>query len=309
MGLVKIPYTENHYPQIRDFLIETYQPDVEHHNWQIDRWNFSRYVSQVIHETADTWPATVGLWTNNRGKIQAVVHSEGENHGDVHFQLALRRFSDQDLESFLDHAEDNLAINFAVGQMKINPWVGRGFKQLINLMEKRGYKRTGEKSQAGELVIGEKWEVQIPTGMSLVDGSGFSDQARGQAHSFAFGYAENGKDQLEKYHIIEAFESMRLAPDYRTELDLAVLSPRGEVAAFACFWLDTRNEYGVLEPLGTVPEYQRLGLARSLIREGMNRLQDLGAKLLYGPVNQEFYRKVGFRPVYEFEIWEKILSN
>lgn len=305
--LVKIPYSDDHYLPIREFLIASYQPGIEHHNWQIDRWNFSRYVSQVIHETLETWPSTVGLWTDTSDAIQAVVHSEGEENGDVHFQLALRPFTDQELGKFLDHAEEHLGVINQDGQTKIYPSVGRDFKQLNDLLEMRGYRRTEDLSIAAQLKIGEEQEVQIPEGMCLVDGAGFTDQARGLAHSLAFGYAEEGKDVLEKYHIIEAFSNMRRAPDYLPELDLAVLSAQGEVAAFAGFWLDRVNRYGVLEPLGTVPAFQRLGLARSLIWEGMNRLQRLGADILYGPVNQEFYRRIGFRPVYEFVTWEKTL--
>ena len=304
---IKTPYTDEQYLPIRDFLIASYQHGIEHHNWQIDRWNFSRHVSQVIHETRDTWPRTVGLWTDTSGVIQAVVHSEGEDNGDVHFQLALRPFTDQELGKFLDHAEEHLGAINKDGQTKIYPLVGRDFKQLTDLLELRGYRRTGDLSIAAQLKIGEQQEVKIPEGMRLVDGAGFSDQARGLAHSLAFGYAEEGKDMVEKYHIIEAFTTMRQAPDYLAELDLAVLSAQGEMAAFAGFWLDRVNRYAVLEPLGTVPAFQRLGLARSLIWEGMNRLQGLGADILYGPVNQEFYKRIGFRPIYEFETWEKTL--
>ena len=52
---------------------------------------------------------------------------------------------------------------------------------------------------------------------------------------------------------------------------------------------------------------RRKGLAKTLIWEGMNRLQELGAEILYGPVDQEFYRQIGFQPVYDFDIWEKTL--
>lgn len=307
MRFKKIPYSHAYYLPIREFLIKTYQPGIDHHNWQIDRWNFSRYVSQVIHETEETWPDSVGLWIDDSGAIQAVVHSEGENHGDVHFQLALRSFTDQELDLFLDHAEQFLSITTAEGFRKLFPWVGQHFQQLNDLLESRGYQRTGDQATAGQLRIGGQGKGELPAGTSLVDGSGFTDQARGLAHSLAFGYAEEGPDMLEKYHIVEAFSKMRQAPDYRPELDLAVLTPRGEVAAFACFWLDASNAYAVLEPLGTIPAYQRKGLARILIWEGMSRLQKLGAEILYGPVNQEFYLQIGFQPVYDFEIWEKTL--
>lgn len=307
MIISKVPYTDDFYLPIREFLVDTYQVGIEHHNWQIDRWNFSRNVSQVIHETVESWPETVGLWIDPSGAIQAVVHSEGEDHGDVHFQLAQRPYTDQELGSFIDHAEEYLPKTTAEGHRKLFPWVGRDFRQLNDLLETRGYKRTGNQSTAGQLRIDNQGEGLLPAGTRLVDGRGFTDQARGLAHSLAFGYAEEGQDMLGKYHIVEAFTQMRQAPDYRSELDLAVLTPGGEVAAFACFWLDKVNRYGVLEPLGTIPAYRRQGLAKILIWEGMNRLQDLGAEILYGPVDQEFYRQIGFRPVYQFDIWEKTL--
>jgi predicted N-acetyltransferase YhbS len=96
---------------------------------------------------------------------------------------------------------------------------------------------------------------------------------------------------------------MRRAPDYRPDLDLAVLNGKGEVAAFATFWYDAVNRIGILEPLGTVPDHSRLGLASALLSEGINRLIDLGARRLYGGAGQEFYRKFGFEVVDFREIW------
>lgn len=108
MRLTKIPYSEVYFLKIRDFLAETYNPDSLHHNWHIDRWNFCRYVSQTIHETTASWPATVGIWVDDSGVIQAVVNAEGENRGEAFFQLSSRNFTDQELEVFLDHAQEHL---------------------------------------------------------------------------------------------------------------------------------------------------------------------------------------------------------
>ena len=306
MSLHQIPYTPELYLPIREFLIVTYDPAAAHHNWQIDRWNFCRYVSQVIHETEDTWPGTVGVWVDEAGSIQAAVHSEGEKGGDVHFQLAPRHFTDTELGQFLDHAEGHLGVE-EEGRRVLRPWVCPTFTQLTALLQARGYRRTGGSSVSGRMLIGDRLAVSIPEGLRLVDGAAFDDSARARAHSLAFGYGREDPSAVERYHMVEAFSNMRRAPDYREALDLAVLTPDGEVAAFACFWLDEANRYGVLEPLGTVPAYQRQGLARSLIWEGLNRLGERGADILYGPVNQEFYLQVGFQPVYEFRIWEKTL--
>ena len=66
------------------------------------------------------------------------------------------------------------------------------------------------------------------------------------------------------------------APGYRPDLDLVVGAPDGRVVAFAVLWLGPDGE-GQFEPVGTHPEYQRRGLARALLLEGMRRLRAAGA--------------------------------
>lgn len=303
MTLIKIPYTQEHFLQVRDFLMDTYHPDSLHHNWHIDRWNFCCYVSQIIHETTDCWPATVGIWVDGSGEIQAVVNSEGENRGRAFFQLASRTtFRDDELLEFLDHAEATLTLTGKHSRKSINLYLGPGFTQLKKILIDRGYQQSG-KEETGILEIRDALDVHLPEGLRLVDGVGFSDEGRGLAHSLAFGYAREGA--LEEYHIVEAFASMRRAPDYRSELDLAVLTPGGEVAAFANFWFDAQNRIGILEPLGTVPAYQRQGLASALLGEGINRLRKMGARRLYGGAGQPFYLEFGFKIVKYREIWSK----
>ena len=98
---------------------------------------------------------------------------------------------------------------------------------------------------------------------------------------------------------------MRRAPDYRSDLDLVILTPEGEVAGFANFWFDEKNRIGILEPLGTIPTYQKQGLASALLSEGINRLYELGARRLYGGAGQEFYKKFGFEIVDFRDIWRR----
>jgi putative acetyltransferase len=58
----------------------------------------------------------------------------------------------------------------------------------------------------------------------------------------------------------------------------------------------TPNWYG-LGPVSVLPEYQRKGIGKALIREGLSRLKDLNARgcCLVGP--PDYYRKVGFENV------------
>jgi putative acetyltransferase len=56
----------------------------------------------------------------------------------------------------------------------------------------------------------------------------------------------------------------------------------------------TRNWYG-LGPVSVLPEYQRQGVGRALIQEGLSRLNDMGAKGCCLVGHPDYYRKFGFR--------------
>jgi putative acetyltransferase len=56
----------------------------------------------------------------------------------------------------------------------------------------------------------------------------------------------------------------------------------------------TRNWYG-LGPVSVLPEYQRQGIGKALMREGLSRLKDLNARGCCLVGHPDYYRKFGFR--------------
>ncbi|MBN2449012.1 MAG: N-acetyltransferase [Lentisphaeria bacterium] len=58
----------------------------------------------------------------------------------------------------------------------------------------------------------------------------------------------------------------------------------------------TRNWYG-LGPVSVLPEYQRQGIGKALIQEGLSRLRDLAAQGCCLVGHPEYYRQFGFRNV------------
>jgi putative acetyltransferase len=55
----------------------------------------------------------------------------------------------------------------------------------------------------------------------------------------------------------------------------------------------TRNWYG-LGPVSVLPEYQRQGIGKTLIREGLSRLKDMNAQGCCLVGHPDYYRKFGF---------------
>jgi putative acetyltransferase len=60
----------------------------------------------------------------------------------------------------------------------------------------------------------------------------------------------------------------------------------------------TRNWYG-LGPVSVLPEYQRQGIGKALIREGLSRLGDINAQGCCLVGHPEYYRKFGFTNIPE----------
>jgi putative acetyltransferase len=56
----------------------------------------------------------------------------------------------------------------------------------------------------------------------------------------------------------------------------------------------TRNWYG-LGPVSVLPEYQRQGIGKALIEEGLSRLKGLNAQGVCLVGHPDYYRKFGFR--------------
>ncbi|MGH9170858.1 MAG: GNAT family N-acetyltransferase [Acidimicrobiales bacterium] len=75
-------------------------------------------------------------------------------------------------------------------------------------------------------------------------------------------------------------QRLRQCSLYDPTLDLAVEDAGGRVAGYALFWFDPTTLVGLLEPMRVEEEYQRRGLARALLTNGLDRLARKGAHRL-----------------------------
>ena len=104
--------------------------------------------------------------------------------------------------------------------------------------------------------------------------------------------------------------SIMNAPDYLPDLDLVAVAPDGRLAAFCVcqvFPDDSPRAGGTREgwtdPIGTAPDFQRMGLAKALMLTGMRLLKERGIDtVLMGTSStntamQHTARSLGFQTV------------
>ncbi len=88
---------------------------------------------------------------------------------------------------------------------------------------------------------------------------------------------------------------------YDPALDLAIETADGRVAGYSLFWFDPMTKVGLVEPVRVEDEFQRRGLARTMLAAGIDRLAARGVervKISYGSETAaSTYLDTGFRPM------------
>lgn len=99
----------------------------------------------------------------------------------------------------------------------------------------------------------------------------------------------------------ERYQRFMHALGYVRDLDIVVVAPDGQFAAFAMIWIDQHSKIGQFEPVGTAPAYRRHGLGQAVLVEGLRRMQQHGAERAIVVVEAaeeaavRLYESVGFR--------------
>ena len=93
-------------------------------------------------------------------------------------------------------------------------------------------------------------------------------------------------------------------PHSTYEHNVTIADAAGEYACFSGMWWVAENRLAYMEPLCTIPEYRRLGLAEAALSEHVRRLRPLGARVMTGG-GDPFYWKIGFDRVVRWQHWKK----
>jgi ribosomal protein S18 acetylase RimI-like enzyme len=136
---------------------------------------------------------------------------------------------------------------------------------------------------------------RVPEGFEVCDACTEADfHLRAEATHGAFGIERPWHAYWQK--CLGFFHS----PAYAGEHNLFVRSPNGHGATACVIWLDHTNKVGLFEPVGTHPHFQKMGLGKAVMREGLRRMKAAGmthASVGTGADNVAaiaLYRSIGF---------------
>ena len=135
---------------------------------------------------------------------------------------------------------------------------------LVGLALRSGFAMTDELSGTAWMDAGHCPPVAQVNGFAIVDRVARADRP----HPMIVRNGELVEQRLQQCSL------------YDPTLDLAVEDADGSVAGYALFWFDHTTLVGLLEPMRVEDDFQRRGLARMLLTNGLDRLARKGARRL-----------------------------
>lgn len=137
---------------------------------------------------------------------------------------------------------------------------------------------------------------ELPHGYILRSGAGETEfMKRAEAQYSAFG----ARMPFEDYQ--QRFAQFVHSPVYQADHDVVIEAPDKRIAAFCYLWFDDTNSIGLFEPVGVHVDFQRKGLGKALMQEGLRRMQAAGIKKAMLNVEENnwaarrLYQNVGFK--------------
>jgi mycothiol synthase len=295
---------EDDFWRIRHFLRELMiLNDLREKSWSVARFDYWRWHGLENCQSNDPLEQVTFLWETEGGQIAAVLNPE--EYGQVYLQIHPAFITAELEEEMVKFAEQNLSSK-RDDRKKVAIWVDSEDTLLISMLKERGYK----KGQCTE----SQWrrDLNHPIPDSPI-AAGYTIRSLGgenelPARSWASWRGFHPQEPDEKYEGWEWYRNIQRCPLYRRDLDLVAVH-ENIIAAITTFWFDDVTRTVYIEPVATVPEHQRRGLARALITEGLKRSQHMGAVRAfvggYEPAPDALYSSVLSPACDRLEQWAK----
>jgi mycothiol synthase len=302
--LVSRPFQDDaDFWRIRNLAIETYPITEPGWNWDIRRWDGSRFFEEnpVLNPK---WQRTIRLWETADGHLAGAVNKYGKSL----FYLQLHPDYREVEEKMIAWAEAALAYTDPESQLRlIHTEVYEYDAPRLRILETRGYEKLPEGGVFRRMRFGNRPlpEVSMAEGYVLrpIRHEDLEDCQR-------LADLLNAAFNRTFHNAGEFYQFARLAPSFRQDLHLVAEAPDGTFAAHVAAIYDEVNQRGLYEPVCTHPQHRRKSLAQTLMFECLHRLEAIGAQEVTvetgdaEPANA-LYDTIGFTEIYKSYVWRK----
>ena len=191
-----------------------------------------------------------------------------------------------------------------------------GQEALIRAAEKEGYKVSYENADFLFDFRKSGLSYDLPEGFHFVDPfkcdllklakctwNGFNAEELGPFKNWNIPDSETPWNPHKAYTSVVS-SAVAPPPHATHEYNVIIADENEDYVCFSGMWWVPENKLAYMEPLCTVPEYRRRGLAAAALTQHYRRLKVLGAEYMTGG-GDDFYRKVGYGEGIHWLHWKK----
>ena len=272
------------FQEVYEFMLEIYTVD-----WRNGEPAPSFEYSQLLYWSDHTQSHRIALWEKN-GQIVGLCWYDGQI-GEALFNL--RPDYEMIIPDMIQHAKEQLCKEDGSVQLRII----KGQKNLIKEVQRQGFELIKERPEGIYDFSVNKLNYTLPSGFYFEPLACCNRKRLQNATWRGFDNTGESEGGVETAHHLDT------APHRTSELDVVIKNDTGEYVCYASMWMVKGNHLAYLEPLCTVPEYRRKGLAAAALSELVRRTKPLGATHMTGGSN-DFYFKIGYDPIITWTIWK-----
>jgi ribosomal protein S18 acetylase RimI-like enzyme len=151
----------------------------------------------------------------------------------------------------------------AADEFALKRWAAHGYEADLESLGD-----SGDWTQLNERDLTDVEQPVLPDGFRFRSADEAGPEAAVRAHVDAWAPCA---------YTAESYEGVRQTAAYRGDLHVLVEAPDGTMASSTIMWLDEANKTVEFEPVGTHPDYRRLGLGRAMLLHGMHLARAAGA--------------------------------
>lgn len=273
------------FSKIYDFILENYTIDCRRGCWP----TFFEY-AQVMYWSEKTQNHRFAIWEDD-GRVVAFCWYEN-SIGEAYFNI--KEGYENLISEMISHAEERLSK--LDGTLELVLFENQ--KAVIEAAVKSGYKKIREYTEGVYDFSKGPLEFSLPDGFTFEEAGKFDMKKMIDASWRGFDNVGEPDGGVERgYHLCAA-------PNATPELDVVVKNANNDYVCYAGMWWVPKIQLAYLEPLCTVPEYRRKGLAAAALSELYRRTKKLGATHMTGG-ESDFYFAIGYEPIIKKTIWKK----
>lgn len=286
---------EKDYERVGRFLTDTYRPGKQHANWFLSRWEYMHFHPMLDNAVLPC----IGIWEDN-GTIIGVAnfeHSLGLTYFQVHPKYSFLK------PDMLTYAEKHLIGTKEDGTKYIGALINDFDTEFETAAKQYDFRESSEYSECmSEFVIPVPFpEISVPDGFRIISLADKDDLYKTNRLIYR-GFNHPGEPPKTGP---EERRLMQSAPNFNKYLNIIIQADNGDYCSYAGLWYEPELNIAYVEPVCTDPDYRLRGLGTAAVLEGIRRCGELGASLAFVGNEIPFYISMGFKKLYNINLWTK----